>query len=57
MLLLGVVLEQVVGDEFYWVLRSLFGTFAQGLEDDRHHGLVKIGPYREVVKVFHALFV
>jgi hypothetical protein len=45
---LGVVVNQVLSNEFNGVLRSLFGHFRHGLEEQRYNSLVKVLPDREV---------
>jgi len=46
--LLGVVVNQVLSNEFNGVRRSLFGHFRHGLKEQRYNSLVKVLPDRKV---------
>ena len=47
--LLRVVLQQVVGDKFNWVSRSLLGALGHGLEENGHDSFIKVCAKRQVL--------
>ena len=53
--LFGVVLHQVVSHELNGVLRSFFGNFRHGLQQQRDHSLVEVLTYRQVALILLSL--